>query len=99
MSDARILASLIEEIPGAELVRGDGEAVIEQVDHDSRRVQQGSLFVAVPGFIVDGHAFLVDALDAGAAAVVVERGRRGTWRHLPGEAPIVVAHIATMTAN
>ena len=89
MSDARVLASLIEEIPGAELVRGDGDAVIEHVEHDSRRVEQGALFVAVPGFTVDGHAFLTDALDAGAAAVVVERGRRGTWRHLPGDQPIV----------
>ncbi len=89
MSDARVLASLIEEIPGAELVRGDGDVVIEHVEHDSRRVESGALFVAVPGFTVDGHAFLTDALDAGAAAVVVERGRRGTWRHLPGDQPIV----------
>ncbi len=89
MSDARVLASLIEEIPGAELVRGDGDVVIEHVEHDSRRVESGALFVAVPGFNVDGHAFLTDALDAGAAAVVVERGRRGTWRHLPGDQPIV----------
>lgn len=89
MSDARVLASLIEEIPGAELVRGDGDVVIEHVEHDSRRIEPGALFVAVPGFTVDGHAFLTDALDAGAAAVVVERGRRGTWRHLPGDQPIV----------
>ncbi len=89
MSEARVLASLIEEIPGAELVRGDGDVVIEHVEHDSRRVETGALFVAVPGFTVDGHAFLTDALDAGAAAVVVERGRRGTWRHLPGAQPIV----------
>lgn len=89
MSDARVLASLIEEIPGAELVRGDGDVVIEHVEHDSRRVEPGALFVAVPGFTVDGHAFLTDALDAGASAVVVERGRRGTWRHLPGDQPIV----------
>ncbi|MXY72884.1 MAG: UDP-N-acetylmuramoyl-L-alanyl-D-glutamate--2,6-diaminopimelate ligase [Dehalococcoidia bacterium] len=94
MSDARVLASLIEEIPGAELVRGDGDVVIEHVEHDSRSVESGALFVAVPGFTVDGHAFLTDALDAGAAAVVVERGRRGTWRHLPGDQPIVAVEDA-----
>ncbi len=86
---ARVLASLLEELPGAELARGGSGAVIEGVEHDSRRVTEGSLFVAVPGFTVDGHAFLVDALDAGAAAVVVERGRRSAWRHLPGDAPVV----------
>ena len=94
MSDARVLASLIEEIPGAELVRGDGDVVIEHVEHDSRRVEPGALFVAIPGFTVDGHAFLTDALDAGAAAVVVERARRGTWRHLPGGQPIVAVEDA-----
>lgn len=86
---ARVLASLVAAMPGAEIVRGDGDAVVESVEHDSRRVAPGALFVAVPGFTVDGHAFLADALAAGAAAVVVERGRRGAWRHLPGDAPIV----------
>ncbi len=89
MSDARPLASLLAEIGGAELVRGDGETAIEHVEHDSRRVQQGALFVAVPGFTVDGHRFLVEAIEAGAAAVVVERGERAMWRHLPGDAAIV----------
>ncbi len=89
MSAARALAALIGEIPGAELVRGEGDAVIERIEHDSRRVERGALFVAVPGFTVDGHAFLVEALEAGAAAVIVERGRRSAWRHLPGEQPIV----------
>ena len=84
-----MLASLLEELPGVELARGGAGAVIEGVEHDSRRVTDGALFVAVPGFTVDGHAFLVDALDAGAAAVVVERGRRSAWRHLPGDAPVV----------
>jgi UDP-N-acetylmuramoyl-L-alanyl-D-glutamate--2,6-diaminopimelate ligase len=40
---------------------------------DSRRVQPGSLFVAVPGQHVDGHEFVEAAATAGAAAVVVER--------------------------
>ncbi|HCV00570.1 MAG TPA: UDP-N-acetylmuramoyl-L-alanyl-D-glutamate--2,6-diaminopimelate ligase [Dehalococcoidia bacterium] len=89
MGTASVLNALIEEIPGAELVRGDGETIIQQVEHDSRRVADGFLFVAVPGFTVDGHDFLIEALNAGAAAVVVERGRRGMWRHLPGTQAIV----------
>ena len=96
MSAPRALATLIGEIPGAELVRGDGGAVIERVEHDSRRVGRGALFVAVPGFTVDGHAFLVEALEAGAAAVVVERGRRSAWRHLPGERPIIAVDDARL---
>jgi len=40
---------------------------------DSRRVASGTLFVAERGSTADGHAFLANAAQAGAAAVVVER--------------------------
>ena len=51
----RTLASLLAELPGARLVRGDPATRIEAVEHDSRRVAAGGLFVAIPGFQVDGH--------------------------------------------
>jgi UDP-N-acetylmuramoyl-L-alanyl-D-glutamate--2,6-diaminopimelate ligase len=41
---------------------------------DSRRVGGGELFVAVRGTATDGHQFVRDAVDRGAAAVMVERG-------------------------
>jgi len=40
---------------------------------DSRLVEPGSLFVAVPGEHVDGHAFIGQAAERGAVAAVVER--------------------------
>ena len=43
------------------------------VAEDSRQVRAGTLFVAVPGFHVDGHDFVARAAAAGAAAVIVER--------------------------
>ena len=54
---------------------------------DSRRVTPGSIYVALRGERVDGHAFVADALRAGAAAALVERAV-----DLPAEldAPIVV---------
>ncbi len=46
---------------------------ISRVVHDSRSVQQGDLFCCVPGLVHDGHEFVLDAIKAGAAAVLSER--------------------------
>jgi UDP-N-acetylmuramoyl-L-alanyl-D-glutamate--2,6-diaminopimelate ligase len=46
---------------------------ITDITEDSRRVRRGSLFVAVSGSSLDGHAYIPHALAQGAAAVVVER--------------------------
>lgn len=45
---------------------------VRGVTQDSRAVEPGSLFVAVPGLHVDGHDFVAEAAARGAAAVVVE---------------------------
>ena len=39
---------------------------------DSRKVQKGSLFIAVRGVAVDGHQFIVKAIEQGATAIVCE---------------------------
>jgi len=45
---------------------------ISDVQSDSRKVGAGSLFVAVKGTAVDGHAFIDKAIEQGAAAIVCE---------------------------
>ncbi len=49
------------------------EREIVSVECDSRRVRNGSVFVAIPGIDVDGTGFVPDALKAGAAAIVAQR--------------------------
>jgi UDP-N-acetylmuramoyl-L-alanyl-D-glutamate--2,6-diaminopimelate ligase len=44
------------------------------VSADSRRMQSGFLFVALPGTRVDGRAFIADAVARGAAAVLAPDG-------------------------
>jgi len=51
---------------------GDVTAEIIEVTYDSRQVKPGTLFVAVSGFKTDGHLFIKDAIEKGAAAVVIE---------------------------
>lgn len=55
-----------------EQVVGSTNTAIEQVVFDSRAVKPFALFVAVRGTQVDGHAFIVKAVAAGAVAVVCE---------------------------
>ena len=43
---------------------------------DSRQVEDGYLFAALPGYRQDGRAFIDDALDHGAAAVLAPLGTR-----------------------
>ena len=50
-----------------------GGAVVTTVGIDSRTAGPGSLFVALPGERVDGHAFAAAAVDRGAAAVLATR--------------------------
>ncbi len=54
------------------------------VTEDSRKVKPGSVFIAVRGTSLDGHAYGPDALARGAVAVVVERA--GT---VPADVPQV----------
>lgn len=46
--------------------------VIDHVTTDSREVRPGTLFVAKPGEITDGHRFVSTAFDAGAVLALVE---------------------------
>ena len=68
-----ILKNLLNDIE-CEYVRGDGEEEITSVAFSSREVQAGSLFVCLKGFRADGHAYIPQALEAGAAAVLIETG-------------------------
>jgi UDP-N-acetylmuramoyl-L-alanyl-D-glutamate--2,6-diaminopimelate ligase len=46
---------------------------IKGIAYDSRFVKEGFIFVAVTGFSVDGHDYIRDAVNRGAAAVVSEK--------------------------
>jgi len=49
------------------------EKEIHGITHDSRKVKDGYVFVAIKGHKLDGHSFVTAALDKGASAIVVEK--------------------------
>src|ERR671916_3259788 len=55
------------------LGEGPADVRITALAYDNRKVEPGTLFFCVPGFTRDGHDFAQDALDRGAAALVVQR--------------------------
>ena len=55
------------------LIDQNGDAEITGLAHDSRNVSPGDLFFCVPGSNHDGHDFATDAVEQGAAGLVVER--------------------------
>jgi UDP-N-acetylmuramoyl-L-alanyl-D-glutamate--2,6-diaminopimelate ligase len=62
-------ARLSDRAGGWEACRG---LEITGLAHDSRRVEPGNLFVAVRGYVTDGHEHVGAAAAAGAAAALVE---------------------------
>jgi len=66
------LSQLLRALPGATLYASVGDTEISAIVSDSRRVSPGTLFVAIRGETSDGHAFIPQAIAAGAAAVVGE---------------------------
>ena len=52
---------------------GNNDVEITGVNIDSRRIENGHLFVAIRGTQVDGHSFIQKAIDLGADAILCEQ--------------------------
>lgn len=54
-------------------IRGELPREVTQVAYDSRKVEPGALFVCIQGSRQDGHAFIREAVERGAAAILTEK--------------------------
>jgi UDP-N-acetylmuramoyl-L-alanyl-D-glutamate--2,6-diaminopimelate ligase len=57
---------------------------------DSREVVPGAVFVAIKGASFDGHSFIGDAVQRGAAYVLADAGRRIDWGASPFPTPALI---------
>lgn len=65
------LAVLLEKISYT-CLQGGTDREVTSVTSDSRKVQEGSLFLCIRGAVADGHRFIPDVLAKGAKVLVVE---------------------------
>jgi UDP-N-acetylmuramoyl-L-alanyl-D-glutamate--2,6-diaminopimelate ligase len=81
----RRLASLFSD--DVEVPSEQGNVWIQGLTADSRAVERGWLFAALPGTKTDGAAFVPDAVEAGAAAILIGD------QPLEGEASVPVVRV------
>ena len=67
----KILKDILYKVPLVS-TSGDMNTTISRITFDSREVAPGDLFVAVRGTQVDGHAYINQAIERGAAVIVAE---------------------------
>ena len=85
------LRTLLRDVAGAQVVHGSGGVEVTSVASDSRLVERGGIFVAIPGFETDGHRFIGQALERGAGAVLVQEDQQSLWGNAVAGLDVAVA--------
>jgi len=93
MSAVRITLEDLFNLPTSEIVNPDNYKSISKVSIDSRKIKNGSLFIAIKGEKFDGHNFVRDVIKNGASAVVIERKKYSQFRDL--DVPVILVDNST----
>ncbi|SES62135.1 UDP-N-acetylmuramoyl-L-alanyl-D-glutamate--2,6-diaminopimelate ligase [[Clostridium] polysaccharolyticum] len=67
-----LLSNLIQTV-SYEVLQSDASVEINHLVYDSRKVNQGDVFVCVSGAVCDGHSFIPQVIEKGAKAIIVEK--------------------------
>ena len=90
MGKIKITIEDLFDIPGATIYNPDVFKGVTNVVIDSRKATKGSLFVAVKGDKFDGHDFVLNAVQNGAAAVVIDKKKLNKFKSL--EIPVITVN-------
>ncbi|MDX8364968.1 UDP-N-acetylmuramoyl-L-alanyl-D-glutamate--2,6-diaminopimelate ligase [Cytobacillus sp. IB215665] len=86
--DLQTLQSLLYDFPR----KVAENPTITSIETNSRDVKQGSLFICIKGYTVDGHDFAQEAINKGAVAVIAEKP-------LDVDVPVVVVQDTTRAVS
>jgi len=87
------LKTLAEAAEGR-LVGASPESAVGGISIDTRTLQPGDVFFAIKGVAMDGHRFVADALEKGAAAAVVSEGEPARAIHVAGDVLAAMERVA-----
>ncbi|MBJ6366467.1 UDP-N-acetylmuramoyl-L-alanyl-D-glutamate--2,6-diaminopimelate ligase [Snuella sedimenti] len=66
-----VLKDILYRVP-INVVVGSTGVEIDTIDFDSRNITANSMFVAIRGYVADGHDFIESAINQGASVVICE---------------------------
>ena len=89
ISTPRFSPDDVVKATGGSLIRPGRSAFFDGVSTDTRTIAAGSLFVPLAGSRFDGHDYIGQAVGAGAAGVLVQRGREGLLEKTAGQAAAI----------
>jgi len=55
-----------------EAVKGSTEIAVNNIDFDSRKIEENDVFIAIRGTVADGHEFIETAINKGAIAIICD---------------------------
>lgn len=84
------LKNLLEGIPNYR-VKGNQDLEIKNIESNSKKVTDGTLFVAIRGFDFDGHKFVEEAIGNGATAVMLDMNADLKGLKIPENVTIIIA--------
>ena len=83
------IGEITDAVSGS-LLTGNSTELIQGLSIDSRTIESGQLFVAIIGEHHDGHSFITEAVNRGAAAVIAEKEV-----DLPEKIPLIIVEDTT----
>ena len=88
-----MIKQLIEVIDSLGIVEviGDKTATYARVQFDSRKVENGDLFVATRGSLTDGHVYIPQVIEKGASVIVCET--------LPESCPLHITFVVVKSSS
>jgi UDP-N-acetylmuramoyl-L-alanyl-D-glutamate--2,6-diaminopimelate ligase len=67
-----ILEEMLEQLEYT-CIQGNEKGAVKELVYDSRKVTEGCVFVCISGAIYDGHDYVKEVAEKGAAAIIVEK--------------------------